>query len=929
MSVLALAATSLIMLSPLADPQARPGTAPRDSAPEMQKAIEEFRVQSRRLGMVEGVAAQVTSTSRKSRWHGRLFENFRNDFLDAVPHEVAQRGGKKNILRRNQFGVNLSGPVWIPKLFDGGRTTFFSLTYEGMREKTGRSSLNTIPTMAERTGDWSQVVDPAGEPLPIFDPASTATNPGYNSTQPLTTSNLQYQRNPFPGNVIPVSRLNPQAVAAAQLYPEPNSTAGPFFRNNYFVFSPEVNSANGFIGRLDHTVDEHHRLGGSFSHSKGLDGAAPVFLNAANPGPVVRDRQSERAGIEHTFTISPQRLNSLSIDVSSDRITNLPETVNGRVYPNYKMGAYLPMGRANAELRSARQVFSIAEGYSMRWRQHRLRMAARWFRDQVNIYSPTYPEGSYRFGSGLTSLPGINNTGHAFASFLLGQAEFAEQSVVQSPSYFRRSRYSLAMSDQWEVLKGLVFSFSLGLEMSGARQEKYDRQSTVALDVINPENGRPGALVAAGVGGQGRTFQPFLCKGEPSLGIAWNPLGGTRTVVRASYGRSYSAIPVYSSQWGTQAFNGSPAWVSPNPQLEPAAILTATVPPGGRTFPDLRPESANNTIADLVESTGKQPTYQSFGLSLERELPSSLLLTVGLGHAHGRNLLLGNSASNPNAIPLSALEYRDQLNDEAFNQAQRPYPQYQRFNIFSSWPEGRYQRDAGYLRLEKRSSSGLVLSTTYEVSKQMDNYSGPYGIQDYYNRSNEWALTSSNNPQRLTLTYSYEIPMGPNRLLFPVTDWRRYIVEGWSVSGVTTIVSGLPLALRPQFNNTGRVVDTLYVDVVPGVDPHAAEQTPERWFNPDAFAQPADFTVGDAARTHPSLRGPGAQNHDLSLNKRISLSIEKSVEFSMVGLNFINHANWADPDTTIGTASAPNVNAGRIISSRGGRVIQLGLRYSF
>ena len=882
MSVLAAAATSLVVFSSLADPQARPGTAP----PEMQKAIEEFRVQSRRLGLVEGVAAQVNSgASRKSRWHGRLFENFRNDFLDAVPHEVAQRGGRKNILRRNQFGVNLSGPVWIPKLFDGGRTTFFSLTYEGMREKTGRSSLNTIPTLAERTGDWSQVVDPAGEPLPIFDPASTAVNPGFNAAQPLTLDNLRYQRSAFPGNVIPASRLNAQAVAAAQLYPVPNSKAGPFFRNNYFVFSPEVNSANGFIGRLDHTVDEHHRLGGSFSYSKGLDGAAPIFLNAANPGPVVRDRQSQRAGVEHTFTISPQRLNTLSIDVSSDQITNLPETVNGRVFPNYKMGSYLPMGRANAELRSARQVFSVAEGYSMRWRQHRLRMAARWFRDQVNIYSPTYPEGSYRFGSGLTSLPGINNTGHAFASFLLGQAEFAEQSVVASPSYFRRSRYSLAVSDQWEVWKGLVLSFSLGLEMSGARQEKYDRQSTVALDVLNPENGKPGALVAANVAGQGRTFQPFLRKGEPSLGLAWNPLGATRTVVRASYGRSYSAIPVYSSQWGTQAFNGSPAWVSPNPQLEPAAILTATVPPGGRTFPDPRPESANNTIADLVESTGKQPTYQSFGLSLERELPSSLLLTVGLGHAQGRNLLLGNSASNPNAIPLSALEYRDQLNDEAFNRAQRPYPQYQRFNVFSSWPEGRYQRDAGYVRLEKRSSAGLVLSTTYEVSKQMDNYSGPYGIQDYYNRANEWALTSSNNPQRLTLTYSYEIPMGPNRLLFPVTDWRRYIVEGWSVSGVTTIVSGLPLALRPQFNNTGRVVDTLYVEVVPGVDPHVAEQTPERWFNPDAFTQPADFTVGDAARTHPSLRGPGAQNHDLSLNKRISLSIEKSVEFSMVGVN--------------------------------------------
>ena len=259
----------------------------------------------------------------------------------------------------------------------------------------------------------------------------------------------------------------------------------------------------------------------------------------------------------------------------------------------------------------------------------------------------------------------------------------------------------------------------------------------------------------------------------------------------------------------------------------------------------------------------------------------------------------------------------------------RPYPQYQRFDVYASWPEGKYRRDACSLRVEKRASSGLALAASYELSKQMDNYSGPYGVQDYYNRANEWSLTSGNNPHRLTVSYSYELPMGPNRLLFPATDWRRYLVEGWSLSGVTTLVSGDPLALRPQFNNTGRVVDALRVNVVPGADPHVPDPSPDLWYNPAAFAQPDDFTIGDAGRTHPSLRGPSAQNHDLSVNKRISLSLEKSMEFSMVGLNFLNHANWNDPDMMIGPATAPNVNSGRIIGSRGGRVIQLGLRFSF
>jgi hypothetical protein len=221
------------------------------------------------------------------------------------------------------------------------------------------------------------------------------------------------------------------------------------------------------------------------------------------------------------------------------------------------------------------------------------------------------------------------------------------------------------------------------------------------------------------------------------------------------------------------------------------------------------------------------------------------------------------------------------------------------------------------------------MSAYYEFAKQMDNYSGPYGIQDYYNRANEWSLTAGATPHRLSLSFMYELPFGASKSLLTVTDWRRYLVEGWSISSVTTVASGEPTALRPQFSNTGGVLDVLNVNVVPGVDPHVSNPGPEQWFNPAAFAQPADFTLGNASRTHPSLRNPGNQNHDVSVTKRFALTPEQSMELSAVGLNFVNHANWTDPDTMIGPASAPNVNAGRIIGSRGGRVLQLGLRYSF
>jgi hypothetical protein len=906
-----------------------PGSLARAQS-SLEQAAEEFRIVTRNLG-IRADSPRKTSNggAKRPAYHGRLFHNLRNNFLDAVPHEIVQRGGTQGILRRNQFGLNVTGPVWIPKLYNGGRSTFVTITYEGMREIIGRTYLRTIPTIEERTGDWSRVVDQAGQPLPIFDPLTTRANPAFDASRPLSTENLEWVRSQFPGNIIPPSRLDKVAARAAALLPEPNSDAGPFFRNNYFILAPELNRADGIIGRIDHTISDRHRLAGGWNYSNGLDGAAPWYPSAANPGPADRERRSRRLFVEHTFTKSARSVNTLTVEGQTDQFQDtVRKDENGRPFPHYVFQPYLSMGRSYPEANNARNYFIATNGISTRWREHRLRVVGQVIREQVNSYWPQYPEGDYRFGPGYTSLPGIVNTGHAFASFLLGAAEIAQLSVVGNRSYFRKSRYYWAFRDQWEIRKSFNLNLGFDLDISTPRTEKFDRQSTVSFALRNPDGGLPGALAVARRDGFGRSFQPVTRMPNVSAGLSWNVRGSTRNVLRMNFGRSYSPIPVYLGQWGTQGFNGNPTWIAPNVQLEPAVFLERGLPLN-RTFPDLRPDALNYTIADLVEPTGRQPTYQSASLSFEKEVPWQIVFTVTAAYSGGRNLLLGNSSANPNAIPLSALAFRDELNNELFRRTLRPYPQYQRFDVYSAWPEGKYQRESLNLRLEKRTSGGLSLSASYEYSKQRDNYSGPYGVQDFYNRRNEWSLTSSNNPHRISLTYMYELPIGPNKMFLAATDWRRYLVDGWSLSGVTTYASGEPLALRPQFNNTGGVVEALTVNVVPGVNPRVPNPSPELWFNPAAFAHPPDFTTGNASRTHAFLRGPGNQNHDLSVTKRFPVAAERSVEFSMVGLNFINRANWADPDTVIGPPSAPNVNAGRIIESRGGRVIQLGLRFSF
>ncbi len=908
-----------------------PVCAEQAPGPDLQKAVEEFKALTADLGLrADSPARSRQSPTAGSRWHGRLFEYFRNDILDAVPHEVRQAGGTKGILRRNQFGFNLSGPVVIPRLYSGVGSTFFSVSYEGVRESIGRSFLRTIPTVPERRGDYSEVVDSAGNLLPIYDPQSTSLNPAFDSSRPVSRDNLQYLRGPFPGNRMPASRLDPAAQRDLRYYPEPNTNIGPFFRNNYFVLSPETNVANGMITKLEQNVRKRHRLNTGLNFSDGLAGSAKWFPSAANPGPADRRYRNRSASFGHVFTISPQTVNTLSFSgwTSSSR-NEIEFDDTGKPLSVYRFSPYLSMGRSFPISTTSRSSFELSEAISIRRGQHSLRIVAEIERNRVNSYWPQYPSGHHRFSSGLTSLPGIVNTGHAFASFVLGLVDFAEVSKTEHPSYFRTSRALLAVREQYEVRRGLTLSAGLNLDISWPRVERYNRQATVDLTVLNPENGRPGAFVVAGTDGQPRSFQPVRKRLEPSISLSWSPRGNARSVVRFGFSRSYAPIPLHSGQWGTQGFNGNPTYISPNVQLQPAAVLRNGLPPPANPVPDLRPVAVNHTIADLMDRTARQPVYQSIGVSFERELPGLVVVTLGLGRSSGRDLLVGNTVANPNAISLAALSYRDRLNDEVFNRSLRPYPQYQRFDVYSDFPMGTFVRHGLSLRTEKRISRGLSLSSTYEYSKQLDDYSGPFGTQDYYNRANERSLSAYNDPHRLSLTCMYELPFGVGRAIFQYSDWRRHLVDGWSFTTSSSYSSGEPTALMPEFNNTGKVVDSLRVDVAPGVNPHVAQRRPELWFNPAAFAHPADFSVGNASRTHPTLRNPSRQNHDISVNKRFPLASDRSMEFNAAAFNFINHANWNDPDVVIGPASAPNVNAGKIIGSRGGRVIQLGLRYSF
>lgn len=887
---------------------------PRPPDP-LTRAAEEFKLLTAAQGMRPD-SPPAAKVRPMTLWHGRVFENFRNDLLDAAPHEVTQNGGNKSLLRRNQFGFNVAGPLLIPRMIHNPNAAFLSLSYEGVREHVSRASLHTVPTVPERSGDFSQTVDQAGLPLPIYDPAATAANPAYDPAQPVSATNLRRLRSPFPGNRIPASRLAPRIQDALEFYPPPDTAIGPFFQNNYFVNSTQADTADGFIVKLDRPFRRRHRMSFAGNISNGFLGSARYFPNEASPTPPDQHFANRRAEVDYVLSASSRTVYSASLGASSNG--TIAGDASQPPFPRYQLGNYLPMGTDHPLTRSARNTYELDAGVTTRQGRHALQFSLQADAHQVNALNPSYPSGNFQFSSGLTSLPGIIDTGAPFASFLLGLAASGERTITASQSYFRDPYANLSAQDKYEAAKSLTVSVGLTLGARSPRLEKYDRQSAI----------EGGALVFAGRGGVPRGLRAGNLDLDPSVSLAWNPLGNANTVVRAGFSRQHAKIPTYSSQWSTQGFNARQTFVSANTQLSPAIDLGAGIPPLATPLPDLSPSAADNTVADYMDLSGREPVYQSASVSIEREIPLSMLLSIGASYSGGRDLLVGNGAANPNAISPDALQYGNALYDQAFHASLQPFPQYTGFNLSRVFPAGRYQRDAGYVRLEKRASFGLSFTATYQFSKQLDDYSAPYGEQDFFHRKNDWSLTASNPPQYLQVSYIYELPFGSGKPLLHFSDWRRPLVSGWSITGTAYWDGGRPLALHPEFNNTGNVLATLNVDVVPGVDPHVANPGPERWFNAAAFTQPADFTIGNGPPTEPNLLGPGLTSLDVSVNKRLSLG-ERSLELSASAFDFLNHANWNYPDTAIGPADAPNVNAGRIIGSYGGRVVQLGLKVSF
>jgi hypothetical protein len=570
--------------------------------------------------------------------------------------------------------------------------------------------------------------------------------------------------------------------------------------------------------------------------------------------------------------------------------------------------------------------------------------------------------GSYEFSRFATSQPGAANSGNAYASFLLGLVNTG--SLSTGAPYGLRSNYlGIYVQDAWKLTTKLTVNYGLRWEFQNPWYEVGGRLSQMDTTVPNPgAGGRPGAIVFAGNGpgrAGGKGFQPTYFGGiGPRLGLAYQLTRST--VIRTGYGIMYA--PIIGNNVSLQGFNASIGISSQNGGLAPAFQIDQGWPAAViKQPPFIDPTVANgqntSTSFDKRGDSGVMGRTQQWQFNVQQTIKGVLFETTYVGtvaHNIPNNALVVLNQVDPRYLPLGPLLTRD-INDPSVRaagfglpfpgftgtlaQSLRPYPQYQSITTYQT-ATGNSTYHAFLLKSEKRFSNGLQFLVAYTASKTLTDVafdangqlSGP---QDQYNRRAEKSLANTDIPQRLILSYTYELPWGRGKKHFSQGVLSQ-ILGGFTFSGIHTYQSGGTLRIStpnnlPIFNGHLRpnLVSGVPILVAPGrgeFQPRNAltGQAGDLMLNPAAFSVPAPYTFGNLGVFLPSIRGFGTRSEDLSVAKRFYFMERRSIEFRTDFFNTFNRRNLSAPVTDIS-----NPNFGRITGQGSPRSIEWGARIDF
>ncbi len=863
-------------------------------------AIAEFTVETSGMKAEFGRAMGAISFETKSganHLHGNVFEFLRNDALDARGF-FAQR---KQTLKQHDFGATLGGPVVIPKLYDGRNRTFFFFSYQGFRNRAGNNpSFLTIPLPEMYEGDfrgWTR----DGRVVPIYDPGTTALNPGGSG----------FVRQAFAGNQVPRSRFSQVATRYMALRPAemvPN-IAGPL--TNYFRDrGSAVNPWNKGSARLDHQLSARDRLSGLFLHGKwqdlfGADG--PPGLPVPFNGGSVWARKNTSLRVSWDRTISARILNSLRVSYQHEkglitvlnsvnpedrwneklRIPNTPGPDRGLpplTFNQYTGWSGSGWGADGGGDLNVTNDLSVVRG------KHTFKAGFFHAYDRWDGSGQHRPNGSFAFSQLATSAPGDQslNSGNAFASFLLG---YVSTTGLETPRFVRQQwRYwGGFLQDDWRLTSRLTLNLGLRYEytqpatggaITGLKSwedisaGKVDGFSNFNPTAPNPgAGGRLGALEFSGPGA-GRTGTSTLFDGYPwalgpRIGLAWQARPGT--VLRLHGGRSFTAVKTTGGSTHFEGFILNINYSSNDNSINDfPTLLDRGLPPWPQP-PFIDSSFSNNLDAHFWQRSdaGRPSEYYTWNLDLQQELPSQGVFTAGYSGSKGTRLASGVTRINqvdPRYIGQYGINLlRSNINSPAaraagipipyagFNstvqRALQPFPQYQNIIANGGQPAsvgeraGNSSYHALVIKYDKRYGSGLTMLASYVLSKMFSDAEtaiiGSLGSIDHFNRRLEKGLSGDDQTHVTRVAFTYDVPVGRGRPV-GLAGIAHRVLGDWSLAGFLSYESGTPVGIGSGFSPIGtgsRPFITSYTNWRAPVAGEKFDPFRDLWWDRSAFNQ--------------------------------------------------------------------------------------------
>lgn len=942
------------------------GREPRVAFVPPADAVQEFKVVTvsfdAQEGHTAGAVIDVTLRSGTNKFHGTIYEFVRNDVLSANDFFLNRAGQPRDALRYNRYGGTLGGPVLLPRFGEGGRSlisgknrVFFFFAYEALKDAFPEPQQFTVPTLAERRGDFSALL-PLG--IQIFDPL-TAKQVGD-----------RIQRTPFVNNIIPNERISSIARNYLSFYPAPNQPGDAQGRNNFISSQPRRDTFNSETLRLDFKFNEKHSSFFNYTRNNRRESRFDWtgIINGINPTGQFLFRNNNGATYDHIFTHSPTTVLNLRIGFTGFHSPTIrlhegqfnpaqlgfsPATVaqfGGASYlPRFEIGGFSPIGDSlGSEFTD--YIYSFQPTLTKIYSNHLAKFGYDLRFYQENASGQGHAAGRYDFGTNFTRGPFDNSAaasiGQELAALLLGQPTggLIDRNAARS----NQTRFqALFVQDDWRATSRLSLNLGMRYEYEGGTTERFDRNvrgfdsissspieaaaraayAANPIPEVTPANFRVrGGLLFANSGNRG-FWVADKNNFQPRIGIAYRI--NDRTVIRGGW--SIYAVPFLIDGVQQQGFS-QPANLVPT--LDNGLTFRANL---ANPFPEGVPFPPGSSLGlatfigrdiEFVPIDRKSGQAQRWQVSVQHELPGQWLLEAS--YIGNRGYDLNVETDNSNAVSrnyLSRSPTRDQatidfltanvinpfrglaagtsLNGDTVQRQQllRPFPQF--LNIRTRRDDGSSIYHSGQFRIEKRFSRGYTLSGSYTWSKLIERVSflNPTDAQF------EKRISGNDAPHRFVVSGIWQIPFSPKQGFGKqVGRLGQILFRDWQVEGILQMQSGRPLELgniffagdpsRLRTSISGGTVDRVF-DTSGFYFSDAPVQTGGVV---DPVKQRADprIRLTNNIRTLPSrlsgFRGQPLALCDLSIIRNFTFNENTKLQLRAEFLNAFNHPQFGDPN---------------------------------